>query len=81
MYVYIFRCVYTHPRKGMGIHARKDALTTHLLVIQMVRSVMLERQGPVDVKNQEVRAILVPVCETNFQVESSYILTSKIYKS
>jgi len=35
----------------------------------MVRSVMLERQGPVDVKNQEVRAVLVPVCETNFQVE------------
>ena len=52
-----------------GIHARKDARTTHLLEIQMVRSVMLERQGPVDVKNQEVRAMIVPVCETNFQVE------------
>jgi hypothetical protein len=34
--------------------------TTHLLETQTVRTMMLERQGPVDAKYQQVRAILAP---------------------
>jgi hypothetical protein len=34
--------------------------TTHLLETQTVRTMMLERQGPVDAKYQQVRVILAP---------------------
>ena len=37
---------------------REKMYTTHLLETQTVRTMMLERQGPVDAKYQQVRAIL-----------------------